>query len=220
MTPISRCLCCLLTLLLLPGISLTSLAQAQIIPLIMLMNADQRGTPTYYQKGSYQLTNGEWKPGKWLIGFDRLLVLDPAKNKQHPQEFSPAEVQRFVAGADTFITMRNITIPEEQIEASYAQQMYRGGGFALANYVYFRPGMGAFRSYVLLAKGLEAPVIVPTKPRDFRQFMLHYVGDHPLLSKQLKGTKLNPEHAAEILKSYVLWQKNRPVSAVDSDSQN
>lgn len=205
--------------MLLSGIGLTSLAQAQIIPLIMLINGDRRGTPTDYQKGSYQLTNGEWKPGKWLIGYDRLLVLDPAKKKQIPQEFSPAEVQRFVAGTDTFITMRNITIPEGQIDASYAQQMYRGGDFALANYVYFRPGVVVSKSYVLLSKGMEAPVIVPNKPREFRQFMLHYVGDHPLLSKQLKGNQLNPEHAAEILKSYVLWQKHRPVPTVDSDSQ-
>lgn len=219
MKPVSRCLCCLFALLLLSGIGLTSLAQAQIIPLIMLINGDRRGTPTDYQQGSYQLTSGEWKPGKWLINYDRLLVLDLDKKRQSPQQFSPAEVQRFVAGTDTFITVHNITIPEGQIDAGYAQQMYLGGGLALTNYVYFRPGVVASKSYALLAKGMEAPVIVPTKPREFRQFMLSYVGDHPLLSKQLKGAQLNPEHAAEILKNYVLWQKNRPAPTVESNGQ-
>ncbi|NVO30540.1 hypothetical protein [Hymenobacter lapidiphilus] len=216
---VSRCFCCLLTLLMLSSIGLSSLAQAQIVPIIMLLNADRSGTPVEYRKGSYQRTNGEWKSGKWLINYGMLLVLELDKKKQDPQWFSPAEVHRFVAGTDTFITVRDITIPQGRIDAGYAQQMYLGGGYALTNYVYFRPGMAVSKSYVLLAKGTQAPVIVPTKPREFRQFMLSHVGDHPLLAKQLKGAKLNPEHAAEILKSYVLWQKNRPASAIEPNSQ-
>lgn len=182
-----------------------------IIGLFELANGARTGTPTKFQLGTYQLADGTWQKGKWLIQHDNLLVLDPVNKKKKAEELSTEQLQQFVAGTDTFRVIRNFTIPTSAapIAAGFGQQLYRGGSFLLARYVYFPEGATFFKSYDVLFHDSEAPGIVPTKQREFREFMLRYVSDHPRLPKQLAGNALATKDAVQILNSYVLWRKFR-----------
>lgn len=202
----------ILLLLLLAADFTAPVCYGQVLPVMgvfALANGARRGTPMNYQKGSYQLSDGSWRQGKWLINYDKLSVIDPERKKEEPKEFSTAEVQRFVASTDTFLVVQNIDIPTPlaHVDAGFARQIYRGGEFLLVHYVYFRPNTAVAKSYTMLVRGHEAPAIVPDKPREFRKFMLTYVGEHPQLSKQLAGNVLTPEHTVEILRNYVNWKK-------------
>jgi hypothetical protein len=193
------------------------LCHGQVLPLIYLVNQARSGTDPDFRSGSYQLTDGTWKEGKWVIHYDRVAIIGAGKEakKQGQREFSTDEVQRFVAGKDTFGIIRNFDIPEpaEHITAGFAQQLYRGGEFSLNHYVYFRPNTVASKSYKVLYRGADTPVIVPAKPREFREFMLKYVGDHPLLAKQLTKSTLELKDAPQILESYVNWKRYQSAPA-------
>lgn len=191
--------------------------QLPIGALFSVVNEARSGTNADPRHGSYQLTDGTWREGKWVLHYDKVVIVDAdkVKKKEGPQVFSTNEVQRFVAGKDTFGIIRNFDIPEpaEHITAGFAQQLYRGGEFSLSHYVHFRPNSAVSKSYKLLFRGTEPSVIVPTKPREFREFMLKYVGDHPLLAKQLTQGPLEVKDAPQILASYVNWKRYRTVPA-------
>lgn len=191
--------------------------QLPIGALFSVVNEARSGTDANPRSGRYQLTDGTWREGKWVLHYDKVIIVDAdkAKKKEGPQVFSTDEVQQFVAGKDTFGIIRNFDIPEpaEHITAGFAHQLYRGGEFTLSHYVYFRPNTAASKSYKLLFRGVDTPVIVPAKPREFREFMLKYVGDHPLLAKQLKQGPLEVKDAPQILESYVQWKRFRSVPA-------
>lgn len=191
--------------------------QVPVLALFAIVNEARSGTNSDARNGRYQLTDGTWREGKWVLYYDKVLIVDADKTrkKEGPQLFSTDEVQRFVAGKDTFGIIRNFDIPApaEHITAGFAHQLYRGGEFSLNQYVYFRPNSAVSKSYKILFRGTEPPVIVPTKPREFREFMLQYVGDHPLLAKQLKQGPLEAKDAPQILESYVQWKRFRTLPA-------
>lgn len=205
------------------GATLASLAvlpfasQAQVgsvVPLLSAANMARRGTNPYFETGNYQLADGTWQRAKLLREEDNLVVMPPEKKDGPRQEFPAEQVWLYTTATDTFRVVRNIVLPKLQspVSAGFVRQLYRGGEFFLGNYVYFRNNTAVAHSYQLLTRRNEPAVVLPSKSSEFRQVMLTYVGDHPLLAKQLAKGLLGPTDAKAILEWYVRWQQNSPVA--------
>ena len=214
----ARTLAVLLLLLLAMDIA-APVCQAQVLPYSAIFAlahaAANRGTTVKYHQGSYQLADGSWQQGNWVVKQDKLNIIDLEKKKEVPKSYTPDEVQKFVAGTDTFLVVRNFDLatPATHVNAGFAQQLYRGGNFLLVEYFNSQPGAKGAKAPKLLVRGNEAPAVVPSKPREFREFMLPYVGDHPQIAKKLNDGTLRPDQAVEILTTYTTWKRYQPVPA-------
>ena len=216
----ARTLSILLFLLLAADIA-APVCQAQVYPIVQLFSlahaAANRGTTVKYHQGSYQLADGSWQQGNWVLNRDKLDIINLEKKKEAPKSYTPDEVQKFVAGADTFLVVRNFDVaaPATHVAAGFAQQLYRGGNFLLVHYTCSPATAPGAKSYKLLVRGTEAPIVVPNKPQEFRAFMLPYVGDHPLIAKKLTDRTLGPNQLVEILTTYATWKRYQPTPTAD-----
>ncbi|WBO84800.1 hypothetical protein [Hymenobacter yonginensis] len=201
--------------LLLSGLNMAAVpCQGQFIPITPLLgaaNMARRGTNPYFERGNYQLADGTWQRARLLLEQDRLIVMSVDKKDDSRQEFPAEQVRLYTVDTDTFRVVQAIVLPKDvgTVPAGFVRQLYRGGGFFLGDYMYFRSNTMVAHQYTVLQPAGMQPVVLPTRLQEFRKVMLTYVGDHPLLAKQLAKGTLGPADTKAILESYVRWQQNK-----------
>lgn len=169
-----------------------------------------RGPDAVYRKGTYQLANGTWQPGRFYYDLQNLYIADPQnKSKKAPPQRCPIDSLRgFAFGTDTFCIVRRFTVPRtgEYVRSGFARKAYRAGGIQVSEYTDYRTGLRNANLYVLLCRP-DTTVVVPANPQDERRTVAYVVQDYPALSAQvLQMKEFAPEDLPRVLGIYDRWK--------------
>ncbi|KAA9332122.1 hypothetical protein F0P96_11580 [Hymenobacter busanensis] len=167
--------------------------------------------------GSYQTPDGHWHPvrvGTWQR--DRVYLGDI--DGQGVRPYFPAEVKAFVSIGDTVAAVQSFVLPKKHrlVAQGFARQLTRQGSYTLFQYDHTENPtlLSSLTSQVmLLRRGQEPLLVVPTKAKPYRALMLKLLGDCPAVVRQLQAGAVHPWRDTQaLLATYASWQ-NQTASA-------
>ena len=165
--------------------------------------------PTSFKGGSYQLKTGNWKRAKLLYDAQTLSVSDATHKPQYALVYPADSVRAFAIGRDTFAVAREVDIPRpsQHLRTLFVRQLYRQGGFQVAEYVAVMPASQPPVVYTLLTQANQVRAVLPPNNTQFRLALAKVLRDYQALAQQLElDINILPEQLPELLTAYGRWK--------------
>ncbi|AWM34760.1 hypothetical protein [Hymenobacter nivis] len=169
-----------------------------------------RGPGEFYRKGTFQLANGTWQPGRFYYDWQNLYIADPQSKskKAPPQRCAVDSLRGFAFGTDTFCIVHRFTVPKtgECVRSSFARRLYRAGAIQVVAYTDYLTGLRSARTYSLLCRP-DTTIVLPTNPQELRRVLAFVVADSPSLLAQLQRVQgIQPEELKPFIETYGRWK--------------
>ncbi|GAA4493472.1 hypothetical protein GCM10023172_02070 [Hymenobacter ginsengisoli] len=166
--------------------------------------------PTSFKGGAYQLkAHPDWKRAKLLYDDQTLSVSDADHKPQYALVYPADSVRAFAIGRDTFSVVHDVDMPRsvQRRRNLFVRNLYRRGGFQVAEYVSVMPSPQPPMVYTLLAQDGQVRAVLPPNNVQFRLALAKALLDYTALSQQLElDPKIIPEQLPELLAAYGRWK--------------